>query len=145
MYSKIAVVGVGNILMRDDGLGVHLVKEMVKYSLLPKSVRCIDGGTTSFEALYACGNCNHIIVVDAVKAGGKPGTIYKMNIEKWRGLQGISLHHTCLLYICPGCSGGFNPGLILSVWNPGTYPRVSSFLILSEKDLRTSLSVCLMK
>jgi hydrogenase maturation protease len=96
VYSKTAVIGVGNILMRDDGLGVHLVKEITGHSLLPGSVRCIDGGTAPFEALYACGDCNNLVVVDAVKAGGKPGMIYKMTVEQWRGFKGISLHHTCL-------------------------------------------------
>jgi hydrogenase maturation protease len=97
VYSKLAVVGVGNILMHDDGLGVRLVEEIVKHSLLPESVRCIDGGTASFRTLDACGDCNHIIVVDAVAAGGKPGTVYKMGIEKWHGLKGISLHDAGLL------------------------------------------------
>lgn len=97
MYSKPAVVGIGNILLGDDGLGVHVVEELVKHSLLPASVRCIDGGTAAFETLYACGDCDHIIVVDAVAAGGKPGTVYKMDIEKWRGFKGVSLHDTCLL------------------------------------------------
>lgn len=96
VYSKTAVIGVGNILMRDDGLGVHLVKEITGHSLLPGSVRCIDGGTAPFEALYACGDCNNLVVVDAVKAGGKPGMIYKMTVEQWRGFRGISLHDACL-------------------------------------------------
>jgi hydrogenase maturation protease len=104
VYSETAVIGVGNILMRDDGLGVHLVRELARHPLLGKSVRCIDGGTAPFEALYACGGCNHLVVVDAVNAGGKPGMIYKMTVEQWRAYKGISLHDTSLLdavYLSP--------------------------------------------
>ena len=130
VYSKIVIIGVGNILMRDDGLGVHLVRELAGHSRLPGFARCIDGGTAPFEALYACGDFTRLIVADAVKAGGKPGMIYKMTVEQWRGFKGISLHHTCLLdavYISrmfPGAQtpvdiigmepGDISPGLELS-------------------------------
>lgn len=96
MDSKTAVIGVGNLLMRDDGVGVHVVRAVEKRGV-PEGVRCIDGGTTSFEALDAAGDCEHVIVVDAVQAGRRPGTIYRMSLEEWRAARGISLHDVCLL------------------------------------------------
>ncbi len=97
MYSRVAVVGIGNILMGDDGVGVHLVKEIAANPLLPEFVKCIDGGTASYEILYACGDCRGIIIVDAIKLGAETGTIYKMDIKHWRGSQRASLHDLCLL------------------------------------------------
>jgi hydrogenase maturation protease len=97
MCSKVVIVGIGNILLGDEGVGVHLVREIAGNPLLPKSVKCIDGGTASYDILYACGECRHIIILDAIKAGGKTGTIYKMDIEEWRRSQRASLHDICLL------------------------------------------------
>ena len=97
MCYEVVVVGLGNILLGDDGVGIHSVKKMVTQDSLPQYIRCIDGGIKSFDALYECGNASNIIVVDAIKGGGKPGTIYKMDIEEWQSVQGISLHNTNFL------------------------------------------------
>ncbi len=105
MYSKTGVVGVGNILLADDGLGVHLVRRMADHPRLPPSVRCIDGGTAAFESLYACEECDRLIVVDAVNAGGKPGAIYNMSVDAWRGTKRRSAHDFSLmdaLLLTPG-------------------------------------------
>ena len=96
VHTRLAVIGVGNILMRDDGVGVHAIRELQKRET-PDGVICVDGGTASFEALTAAGDCDNLLVVDAVKAGGKPGTIYKMSLEQWREVRGISLHDVTLL------------------------------------------------
>jgi hydrogenase maturation protease len=94
---EIAVIGIGNILMRDDGLGVHTVRELEEHGV-PDGVALIDGGTASFDALDAAGDCEHVIIVDAVKAGGSPGTLYRMvDLEEWRAARGISLHDVHLL------------------------------------------------
>ncbi len=90
-------MGVGNILLTDDGLGVHLVNQIAHHPGLPASVRCIDGGTAAFEALYACEDCNRLILVDAVNAGGQPGAIYNMSVETWRGAKRRSAHQFSLL------------------------------------------------
>ena len=82
--------------MCDDGVGVHVVRALEKRSV-PEDVHCIDGGTTSFEALDAAGDCDHVIVVDAVQTGRSPGTICAMGLEEWRAVRGISLHDVCLL------------------------------------------------
>ncbi len=94
--SRIAVVGIGNILMSDDGVGVHAIRELQKREL-QDHITCIDGGTASFDALDACGDCGDIIVVDAVRAGGAPGTAYRMTLDEWRTTRGISLHDVTLL------------------------------------------------
>ena len=93
--TRTAVIGIGNILMRDDGIGVHAVRELERRDL-SDSVVCIDGGTASFEALDAADGCDTLIVLDALEKGGKPGTVYRLTIEEWRTERGISLHDVTL-------------------------------------------------
>jgi hydrogenase maturation protease len=88
---KTAIVGVGNILMRDDGIGVLVAREVEKRGS-PDGVRCIDGGTAAFGALDEAAGCERIIVVDAVKAGGTPGTIYRLTFDEWQVNRQASLH-----------------------------------------------------
>ncbi len=64
---------------------------------MPSHIICIDGGTASFDAVDACVGCDNMIVIDAVRAGEKPGTIYRMTIDHWRNMRGISLHDVTLL------------------------------------------------
>jgi len=93
---KTAVVGVGNILMGDDGAGVYAVREIEQQGT-PDNVTCIDGGTAAFEALDAAEGCERIVVVDAVKAGGEPGTIYRLAFDEWHVTRGVSLHDLQLM------------------------------------------------
>ncbi len=75
--TRIAVVGLGNILLRDEGVGVKVIEELQKkYAFFP-DVKIIDGGTSGFALLTNIEGYNKLLVVDAVKAGNKPGTIYK--------------------------------------------------------------------
>ena len=94
--SKTAVIGVGNILMRDDGVGVHVVRELER-GHHRNGVRYIDGGTAAFGALDEARDCDVLIIVDAVKAGGEPGTVYRMDLDEWRTGGGVSLHDVGLL------------------------------------------------
>jgi len=73
---RIAVVGVGNILMGDEGIGVRVVEELCRKDL-PERVELFDGGT-AFHALAAqLESFDKLIVVDAVKGGKPPGTLYR--------------------------------------------------------------------
>ena len=89
---RIAVVGVGNLLLKDEGIGVHTTHALQQIDI-PHNVKIIDGGTSP-DLPYYLKNVDKLIIIDAVKAGGKPGTIYRfhpydMDIESERI---ISLH-----------------------------------------------------
>ena len=71
------ILGIGNILLRDEGVGVHVVRRM-KGMDLPKDVEVLDGGTAGLELVDFIENRRKLIVVDAVKTGDKPGTIYRL-------------------------------------------------------------------
>lgn len=72
----ILVLGIGNILIKDEGIGVRVAEQMMKMSL-PPDVEVIDGGTGGLDLLYAVENREKVIVVDAVKTGSPPGTLFR--------------------------------------------------------------------
>ena len=72
---RIVVIGAGNLLLKDEGIGIHAVKALQEMSL-PDDVVTIDGGTS--PDLIACTRAGaKLIIIDAAKAGGEPGTIYR--------------------------------------------------------------------
>ncbi len=75
--ARTAIVGVGNVLLKDEGIGVHLVRELSETMTLDNEVEIIDGGTSP-DVFPSLKGVEHLIVVDAVQAGGQPGTIYRL-------------------------------------------------------------------
>ena len=74
---KILIAGLGNLLLRDDGVGVHAVREFQK---LDQSTFCaVDIGCAIFDALHLLEWAEKILLIDAMKAGGQPGTVYRIN------------------------------------------------------------------
>jgi len=75
--TQIVVLGLGNILLRDEGVGVRVIEELQRrYDFFPP-VKMLDGGTAGFGLVTEIEGCNKLLVVDAVKAGNEPGTVYK--------------------------------------------------------------------
>jgi len=75
---KIVVLGVGNILLSDEGVGVRAVEQLREDYLLPPEVEIIDGGTSGMEMLEDLAGADHLLIVDAVRSGQPPGTIVKI-------------------------------------------------------------------
>jgi hydrogenase maturation protease len=80
---KIVILGVGNVLLSDEGVGVHVANELIKMEL-PANVSVVEGGTDGFRLLNVITEADRLIVVDAVKGGGEPGTIYRFDINDVR-------------------------------------------------------------
>jgi hydrogenase maturation protease len=79
---KIAVVGVGNILLKDEGVGVRVVQQLENKHSFPSSIALIDGGTAGPHLLDIFNDFDDIIIIDAVKGGGEPGSIYKFRSDQ---------------------------------------------------------------
>jgi len=77
---KILIVGIGNLLCRDEGIGVHVIQEM-KNMKLPDHVDLLDMGTSTMDLISHLEGVKKLIAIDAMKAGGTPGTIYKCRPE----------------------------------------------------------------
>jgi hydrogenase maturation protease len=72
---------VGNILLKDEGIGVRVVEELERRYDFPEEVQVVDGGTQGLWLLSTIQQAEHLIVVDAVTAGGEPGTLYRLEWE----------------------------------------------------------------
>jgi hydrogenase maturation protease len=68
------VIGIGNPLRRDDGVGLKIL-ERLKGMELPEKVRLLDGGTAGIDLVPYLEGVDRLIIVDAVAASGKPGEI----------------------------------------------------------------------
>ncbi len=96
---KLLVLGVGNILMQDDGIGVHAVHELLKEKEDWPQVDFIDGGTFTQDIFYLFEAYENILVLDVVRAGHPPATIFRLEEEDLRKdeKQMLSLHDIDLL------------------------------------------------
>lgn len=69
------VLGIGNTLLSDEGIGVHVLEEIKSSGELPREVCLMDGGTLSFTLAGPIENSDHFIVVDAAELKSSPGTV----------------------------------------------------------------------
>ncbi|MBI5469086.1 MAG: HyaD/HybD family hydrogenase maturation endopeptidase [Deltaproteobacteria bacterium] len=75
---RFLVLGVGNILLKDEGLGVRAVEYIRERYSVPESVSLVDGGTGGLNLLSLMRDFGHIIIVDAVAPRTAPGTLYRI-------------------------------------------------------------------
>lgn len=75
---RIVVLGLGNILLRDEGVGVRVVEALAARYILPAMVEVVDGGTTGMELLDTLAGCDHLLVCDAVQTGAPPASVVKL-------------------------------------------------------------------
>ncbi|ADO45402.1 hydrogenase expression/formation protein [Hydrogenobacter thermophilus TK-6] len=76
------LLGIGNILLSDEGLGVRAVEELKSRFKFPPYVELMDGGTLGMDLLYFMEGFERLLVIDAVLGGNPPGTLYKFNDEE---------------------------------------------------------------
>jgi hydrogenase maturation protease len=72
------VLGLGNILLGDEGVGVRVVERLLARYDLPKGVRAMDGGTLGLDLLPYLQDAGRLLVVDAVQAHQPPGTLIRL-------------------------------------------------------------------
>jgi len=77
-FLSVLVLGIGNILLSDEGAGVKAVEELKNRYNCSDAVEIVDGGTSGFELLPYFDDRSHILIIDAVKTGNKPGTIVRI-------------------------------------------------------------------
>jgi hydrogenase maturation protease len=79
--NKTLILGVGNLLMSDEGVGVHAIQRFAEKYALPEGVQILDGGTLGLDLLYYLEGTKNLLLIDAVDAGKDPGTIIQMEGE----------------------------------------------------------------
>lgn len=93
---RILIAGLGNVLLQDDGVGVHAARILAQDPL--PGVQAVEIGTWVLDALHLFEWADHILAIDAMQAGGTPGTIYRFSPKDVAtgGIQ-TSLHELSLI------------------------------------------------
>ena len=96
---RILVLGVGNILFTDEGIGVRAVEVMERFYEFSDNVTLMDGGTLGTRLMDPIMNCELLIVIDAVLGDGPAGSIYRLTGEDLRKSLAFkdSMHDTDLV------------------------------------------------
>ena len=91
--SPLLVLGVGNILLRDEGVGVRVVEAMGRMNL-PPGVELFDGATAGLDLLDVLAHRRKVIIIDAVDCDCEPGTVLRLDPEDLapQAGRGVSLH-----------------------------------------------------
>ena len=79
--TAIRIIGIGNVLLGDEGVGVYVARYLMEQSGLPEGVDCLDGGTGSLVLLEPMQTARRLILVDATMDGHPPGTVRRITPE----------------------------------------------------------------
>jgi hydrogenase maturation protease len=90
---RTVVIGVGNLIHTDDGLGIHAVRALQVDARVPRDVELIDGGTFGLELLAYLATCSKLLILDAVDVGQQPGVLVRMAAQDLFGLPGGASVH----------------------------------------------------
>jgi len=90
---KTVVLGLGNILHSDDGVGPRAVEQLRQDERVPKDVTLIEGGTLGLELLAYISDAARLVVLDAVDVGQLPGTLVRVSAEDLHTLPGNGSVH----------------------------------------------------
>lgn len=76
---SVLILGIGNLVMSDDAVGVVVVQQLKKNYSFPDNVEIMDGGTLGLDLLPKLEDVTHLIIVDAVETGMVPGTCVRLS------------------------------------------------------------------
>jgi hydrogenase maturation protease len=102
MKKAVIVIGLGNMLMSDEGIGVRIVQRLLDFADKFPSVDFIDAGTGGMSVLHLIEGRDKVVFIDCAKMGEEPGAIKKFTpqeIQSTKVLSHQSLHETDLIKI----------------------------------------------
>lgn len=97
---RLLVLGVGNVLLTDEGAGVHAARLVAQRHPDRPGVEVIDGGTLGFSLAPMLEGCTHLIVFDAAQLQSAPGTVHTYcgdEMERFLGVGKRSAHEVSLI------------------------------------------------
>lgn len=78
---NVLVLGVGNVLLSDEGAGVRAVEELQKRYVFPAQAEVVDGGTCGMELLAFLDDRSHLFIIDAIRSGREPGAVTRIALD----------------------------------------------------------------
>lgn len=94
------VLAIGNLLMTDEGAGIHVLNHLIEHNRADRSIEYMDGGTLSFSIAAHIENATHLIVIDAAELHAPPGTVQTFighNMMAQLGNCRLSVHEVGLV------------------------------------------------
>ncbi len=147
---KLLVMGIGNMLLTDDGVGVFAAQKLQEEEL-PENVTVMEAGTFTQDVFYLFEGYDTVLVLDIVHANGEPGTIYKLSESDLvdNEKQRLSIHDIDLIDSVNMAEllHGKRPNLQIigmepadfTTWNVGLSPKVQAkfddFLNVARKEI----------
>lgn len=128
---KSLILGVGNLLLSDDGVGVRVVERLERARALPEGVQTLDGGTCGLDLMQYLEGVDQLVVVDAANFGQPPGTIQRLEGDAVPAFlaQKVSPHEINL------------PELLFSAKLVGIYPSRVVVLGIQPESLEVGLEL----
>jgi len=87
------VLGLGNLVHADDGVGVHAIAALQQDARVPPGVVLLDGGTQGLGLLHHMSGVRRLLVIDAIDTGEPPGTVMRFEGKSLQGLPGKASVH----------------------------------------------------
>jgi hydrogenase maturation protease len=72
-------LGIGNLIMSDDGAGIHVIRHLGEHYRFPPEVTLLDGGTLGLDLLPKLEGVDRLLIIDAIETGDPPGTLARMS------------------------------------------------------------------
>ncbi|MBN2270379.1 MAG: hydrogenase maturation protease [Sedimentisphaerales bacterium] len=130
---RIVIVGLGNELLGDDGVGLHAVRELRKNP--PAGVQVAEVGTRVFHAQHLIEDADLVIAIDAVRGGGRPGSIYRLYAENAHIQRSYSLHDMGIAGLVRAMPEDSKPCVIIL----GIEPETIDYAIELSPTVRSAL------
>jgi hydrogenase maturation protease len=131
------VLGMGNLLCSDDGVGLHIIEALRKEDL-GEDVDLVEG-LTGLDLLEKIKDVGRIIIVDAIKAGSEPGSIHKFSLEDLKDKHTL---HSFSTHLNMDISTMFELGEKLS---PGKITGDVTIVAIEAEDIETISDRCTLK
>jgi hydrogenase maturation protease len=126
---EILILGIGNILLRDEGVGVRVI-EQLRERVLPDGIEILDGGTSGAGLIDDIADRRKLIAIDSMQAEQPPGTVYRLGLDDLlRNPDQLSLHEFGLL------------DTLMMAKRLGCAPREVVIFGVQPEDIRTGLEL----
>ena len=140
------VLGLGDPLRGDEGVGVHAARALADAGM-GRGVEVLDAGSALFDTLCALRQAERVILVDAIRAGGPPGTVYRMPLEEFSRNECVASMGGFDVERALALSGRARPPEIVVVgvepatmgWSPGLSPQVAQALDRVVETIRAEV------
>ena len=77
--NEVTILGIGNIILRDEGFGVRVAEYLDKHYEFPDNVQIVDGGTLGIELTQYVTGTEKLLVIDSINGGAEPGTTFRFH------------------------------------------------------------------